>query len=432
MADTDILIRGGRIIDPANGVDRTGDLLLSDGKVACVDTRVAETGARVIEAAGLIVCPGLIDIHVHFREPGDENEETIATGSEAAVAGGFTSVACMPNTNPALDDEASIEFVYRHASRANLCNVYPIGAVTKGRQGKELAEMGQMDRAGAVGFSDDGCGIACTGLMYRALQYVRMFDKPIMQHAEDPDVTSGGVMNGGQTALRLGLPGINPIGEELMIQRDLTLVKETGARYHVCHISTAAAVELVRQAKAAGMPVTAEVAPHHLLLTEDNCATFDTNFKMSPPLRTSADVEACLAGLAEGTIDCLATDHAPHGVQEKELEFLSAPFGIIGLESALPLYLKVLLTTGLLDWPSLIDRMAVRPARVLRLGKGTLSVGADADVTLIDPDIEWTIDARGFKSKSRNCPFDGWKVRGRAVTTIVGGQIKYQLEPGAD
>ncbi len=431
MADEKILIKGGRIIDPANGVDRTGDLLLADGKVARLDTQITDSEARVIEAKGLIVCPGLIDIHVHFREPGDENEETIATGSAAAVAGGFTSVACMPNTNPALDDEASIEFVYRHAARANLCNVYPIGAVTKGRQGKELAEMGQMDRAGAVGFSDDGNGIASTGVMYRALQYVRMFDKPIIQHAEDPDVTGGGVMNGGQTALRLGLPGINPIGEELMIQRDLTLVKETGARYHVCHISTAAAVELVRQAKAARMPVTAEVTPHHLLLTEENCATFDTNFKMNPPLRTQADVEACLEGLAEGIIDCLATDHAPHGVQEKELEFLNAPFGIIGLESALPLYIKALLTTGLLDWSKLIDRMAVRPARVLRLDKGTLSVGADADVTVIDPDLEWTIDARAFKSKSRNCPFDGWKVHGRAVATIVGGQIKYQLEAAA-
>jgi dihydroorotase len=334
----------------------------------------------------------------------------------------------MPNTKPALDDEASIEFVYRHAKRADLCNVYSIGAATKGRKGRELAEMGQMVRAGAVGFSDDGDGIASTAVMLRVMEYLRMLDKPLLQHPEDPDVTAGGVMNRGQTATRLGMPGINPIGEELMIQRDLTLVKETASRYHVCHVSTESSVELIRQAKKAYMPVTAEVTPHHLLLTEENCETFDTNFKMNPPLRTQADVEACLQGLAEGTIDCLATDHAPHGIQEKELEFLSAPFGIIGLETALPLYIKALIGPQVLDWPTLIDRMTVGPARVLSLNKGTLSVGADADVTVIDPDMEWTIDTRQFKSKSRNSPFNGWLVRGRAVATIVNGQIKYELE----
>lgn len=429
MADAKILIKGGRVIDPANNVDRTADLLIADGKIARIDDHITDTDARVIEAQGQLVCPGLIDIHVHFREPGDENEETIETGSRSAVAGGFTSVCCMPNTKPALDDEASIEFVYRHAKRAGNCNVYPVGAATKGRQGKELAEIGQMVRAGAVGFSDDGAGIASTGVMLRVLQYIKMFDKPLCQHCEDPDVTAGGVMNGGTTATRLGLPGINPIGEELMIQRDLTLVKETGARYHVSHISTASSVELVRQAKAAGMPVTAEVSPHHLLLTEDNCTSFDTNFKMNPPLRTERDVAACIEGVVEGYIDCLATDHAPHGIQEKELEFLSAPFGIVGLESALPLYIKALVTPGLIDWPTLIDRMSTRPARVMSLDKGTLSIGADADVTLIDPDTEWTIDIKRFKSKARNCPFNGWKVRGRATCTIVGGQARYELEP---
>ncbi len=428
MAEKKILIQGGRIVDPANNVDQSGDILLENGKVAAIDKKVSAKGAQVINAKNKIVCPGLIDIHVHFREPGGENEETIATGSAAAVAGGFTSVACMPNTNPALDDEASIEFVYRHARRANLCNVYTIGAATKGRQGKELAEIGQMVRAGAVGFSDDGDGIASTAVMLRVLEYLCMFDKPLLQHPEDPDVTAGGVMNRGTTATRLGMPGINPIGEELMIQRDLTLVKETAGRYHVCHVSTESSVELIRQAKKAYMPVTAEVTPHHLLLTEENCETFDTNFKMNPPLRTQADVEACLQGVAEGTIDCLVTDHAPHGIQEKELEFLNAPFGIIGLETALPLYIKALVGPDVLDWPGLIDRMTVGPARVLSLKKGTLSIGADADVTIIDPDLEWTIDARQFKSKSRNSPFHGWQVRGRAVTTIVGGQIKYDLE----
>ncbi len=427
MANRKTLIKSARIIDPASEVDRVGDLLLADGKVARIGDHITEYDAQVIEADGLIVCPGLIDIHVHFREPGDENEETIATGSAAAVAGGFTSVACMPNTSPALDDEAAIEFVYRQASRAGLCNVYPIGAVTKGREGKELAEMGQMVRAGAVGFSDDGSGVASTGTMLRALQYIRMFNRPILQHCEDPDASAGGVMNGGEMAARLGLPGIDPIAEELMLQRDLTLVRETGARYHACHISTVRAVELVRQAKAAGLPVTAEVCVHHLLLTEDECATYDTNFKVNPPLRTRDDVVACLNGVADGTIDALVTDHAPHGIQEKELEFLYAPFGIIGLETALPLVAKALIAPGLLAWPALIERLTVGPARVLSLNKGTLSPGADADVTLIDPNLQWTIDAGQFKSKSKNCPFDGRPVTGRAVTTIVGGEVKHQF-----
>lgn len=427
MSDGKLLIKGGRVIDPAAGLDRTADVLLAGGKVAGIDSELSDPDAQVIDARGLIVCPGLIDIHVHFREPGDEDEETIATGSAAAVAGGFTSVACMPNTKPVLDDEAAIEFVYHQARRANLCNVYPVGAITKGREGTELAEMGQMIRAGAVGFSDDGAGIARTAVMLRALQYVRMFDVPLLQHCEDPDMSAGGVMNSGVTAVRLGLPGMNPIAEELMIQRDLTLVRATGSRYHVSHISTARGVELVRRAKAAGLPVTSEVCPHHLLLTEEACATYDTNYKMNPPLRTKADVEACLQGLVDGTIDCLVTDHAPHGTQEKEREFLDAPFGIIGLESALPLYVKALIEPGLMDWPGLIERLTVRPSKVLSLDKGTLAPGADADVTVIDPNARWTLDVRRFRSKSRNCPFDGWEVTGRVAYTIVGGIVKYQL-----
>jgi dihydroorotase len=426
-----ILIRGGRVIDPASGLDQITDLLLADGKVNQIGPRLGSAGAEIIDASGLLVTPGLIDIPVHLREPGDEDEETIASGSAAAVAGGFTSIACMPNTQPALDDEAAIEFIYRQASRANLCNVYPVGAVTKGRQGSELAEMGQMVRAGAVGFSDDGVGIAGTGIMFRALQYVRMFDKPILQHCEDHEMAAGGVMNGGETATRLGLPGINPIAEELMIQRDLALVKQTGSRYHVCHISTAGSVDLVRRAKAAGLPVTAEVCPHHLLLNEEACINYDTNYKMNPPLRTRGDVEACLQGVVDGTIDCLVTDHAPHGIQEKEREFLYAPFGIIGMETALPLFIKALITPGLLTWPEMIRRLTINPAHVLSLNKGTLAPGAGADVTLIHPDLKWTIDARLFRSKSRNCPFDGQEVTGRAVMTIVNGQIKYRIEEPA-
>jgi dihydroorotase len=427
MACEKILIKGGRVIDPALRLDRVGDLMLADGKVAKLGDQITADDARVVDARGLIISSGLIDIHVHLREPGDEDEETIETGTAAAVAGGFTSVACMPNTRPTLDDESSIEFVGRQSLRSGGCNVYPIGAVTKGRQGKELAEMGQMVRSGAVGFSDDGGGVSSTQMMLRALQYVRMFDKPIMQHCEDADIAGGGVMNGGATAVRLGLPGINPMAEELMLQRDLTLVRGTGARYHVCHVSTARAVELIRKAKADGLPVTAEVCPHHLLLTEEECATYDSNFKMNPPLRTREDVEACLQGVVDGTIDCLVTDHAPHGIQEKELEFLNAPFGIIGMETGLPLFIKALIEPGLLDWPALIERMTTRPARVISVDKGTLAPGADADITLIDPNCRWRIDVNQFQSKSRNCPFDGWQVTGRAVMTIVGGQIKHQL-----
>ncbi len=431
MASQTILIKGGRVIDPASRLDRATDLLLADGKVAQVADNLSASGARRIDASGLIVCPGLIDIHVHLREPGDEDEETIETGTAAAVAGGFTSVACMPNTKPTLDDEASIEFICRQSQRAGACNVYPIGAITKDRQGKELAEMGQMVRSGAVGFSDDGCGVANSQLMLQALNYVRMFDRAIMQHCEDPHVAGGGVMNGGATAVRLGLPGISPIAEELMLQRDLTLVRATGARYHVCHISTARAVELVSQAKAAGLPVTAEVCAHHLVLTEAECASYDPNFKMNPPLRSQEDVDACRKGVADGTIDCLVTDHAPHGIQEKELEFSTAPFGVIGLETALPLFMKALLESGVMDWPAMIERMTVRPAKVISVNKGTLAVGADADVTLIDPNCRWTIDASQFRSKSCNTPFNGWQVTGRAAVTIVGGEVKHQLSETA-
>jgi len=426
-----ILIKGGRVIDPAGGIDMVANVLLTDGRVAGVSRGLSDPEADSIDARGLLVCPGLLDMHVHLREPGNEGAETIATGTAAAVAGGFTSVACMPNTQPALDTEAAIEFVYREADREGQCNVYPIGAVTKERRGEELAEIGQMVRAGAVGFSDDGRGVENTAVMFRALQYLRMFDKPILQHCEDQAMVGGGVMNGGRTAVRLGLPGMNPIAEELMLQRDLSLVEQTRTPYHVCHVSTARAVELVRRAKAAGLPVTCEVCPHHLLLTDEACSTYDTNFKVNPPLRTQHDVGACRQGVADGTIDCLVSDHAPHAIQDKELEFLDAPFGIIGLETALPLYVKALIEPGLIDWVTLIERLTVRPAAVLSLSKGTLAPGADADVTLIDPGLEWTVDARQFRSKSRNCPFDGWTLRGRAVATIVAGQVKHQLEPAA-
>ncbi len=422
---TSILIQSGRLIDPANQIDRRGDLLIEDGTITEVGGSVSVPADKTIDAQGLIVCPGLIDIHSHLREPGHEEEETIASGTHSAVAGGFTSVACMPNTHPPLDNEASIEFVYRQAARAGHCNVFPIGCISKGREGTELAEMGQMVRAGAVAFSDDGDGVADAGLCQRAMQYASMFDKPVIQHCEDKDLSGRGAMNSGTTALRLGLPGASPIAETIMLQRDLFLAEATGARYHAAHLSTAEAVDLIRRAKERGVRVTAEVTPHHLSLTEEACCEYDPNFKMSPPLRSDDDVDACRRAVAEGVIDCLATDHAPHGQEEKELEFLYAPFGIIGFESALPIYARSLIESGLLDWPEVIRLMTINPARILDLPKGTLSVGADADVTLIDPDRSWTIDVGAFKSRSRNCPYHGQTVRGRAVVTIVGGAIKH-------
>src|SRR5580658_9703597 len=417
-----ILIKNGTILDPSQKLQRRTDLLIRDGKIAGIGTNPANAD-RVIDAAGCFVTPGLIDIHVHLREPGDEEEETIASGAAAAVAGGFTTVCCMPNTRPTLDNEGQIEFILREAERVGLANVYPVGAITKAREGKELAEIGSMQQRGAIAFSDDGVGVADASVMRKALQYIRMFDALLMQHCEEPTL-GGGAMHAGLVATTLGLGGLPAESEQLMIARDLLLNRTIGCRYHVQHISSAWSVELIRRAKRDGQRVTAEVSPHHLLLTDESCRTYDTNFKMNPPLRTAADVAACIAGIKDGTIDCLATDHAPHRAEEKELEFPAAPFGIIGLECALALYVKALVEPGHLTWMQLIELMSPRGARIVRLDKGTLQEGKDADVTIIDPNHKWTIDCTKFASKSRNCPFHGWAVNSRAVTTIVGGEVK--------
>jgi dihydroorotase len=419
-----LLIKSGTVIDPVRRLHAPLDLLLCDGKVAAVGRDLGPADV-VIDATGKLVTPGLVDVHVHFREPGDEEEETIATGSAAAVAGGFTSVCCMPNTRPPLDTEAAIEFVLREGQRVGLCNVFPIGAVTKGRAGKELAEIGSMHARGAVAFSDDGVGVGDASVMRKALQYLKMFDAVLMQHCEEPAL-GGGAMHAGLVSTTLGLPGIPPEAEQLMIARDLLLNRAVGCRYHVQHVSTAWSVELIRRAKADGQAVTCEVAPHHLLLTDESCRGYDTNFKMNPPLRTAADVAACVAGVVDGTIDCLATDHAPHRAEEKELEFADAPFGIIGLECALPLYAKALVEPGHIGWPKLIELMTVAGAKVAKLNKGTLAIGADADVTIIDPALRWRVDVSQFRGKSRNCPFHGWDVTGRATHTIVGGRVVWK------
>lgn len=420
----DLLITGGRVIDPASGFDETADVSISEGNVVAVGKSRGKA-AKVIDAGGKIVCPGLIDLHVHCREPGNEEKETIDTAAAAAVAGGFTTICAMPNTQPPLDDEPAIIYVIRRSYQTGLARVLPVGCITKGREGKELAEMHLMAEAGAVAFSDDGTGVANSSIMQRALQYAGMIDAVLMQHCQDPDLF-GGDMNSGAVAVRLGLAGIAASGEEIMLRRDLELVERTGCRYHVQHISSAGSVDLIRQAKAEGLPVTAEAACHHLLLTDAACMGYDPNYKMNPPLRGAADVEALRAGVADGTIDCLASDHAPHSAEEKEIEFSLAPFGIISLECALGLYAKALIDTGLMDWPGLIERMTAGPARVLQRDTGTLTVGAEADVTVIDPKRRWTVNVANWRSRSRNCPYHGWRLRGRPTATIVAGKVKYE------
>ena len=422
----ELLIKNGRIIDPANGIDKKGDLLVRNGKIEHLGKCDSST-KKIIDAAGLLVVPGLIDMHVHLREPGDEGEETIASGSAAAVAGGFTSVACMPNTDPAIDNEATVDFVYRQAAQADQANVFAVGAITKGRQGKELAELGQMVRGGAVAFSDDGAGLQDTAIMLRALQYAAMFGKTIMQHCQDESLAADGCMNSGYEATVLGLPGMNPLAEELMLYRDIQLVAQCKAKYHAMHISTAGAARIIRKAKKQGIKITAEVAPHHLLLTEQDCRGYDPNYKMSPPLRRKEDILALRKAVADGTIDCLASDHAPHLASEKELEFLNAPFGIVSLDCALGLYAKALIETGVVDWPRLIEMMTVSPAKVLGISKGTLSVGSNADITIIDTKTRRCVKTAEFRSKSHNCPYDGMELTAGAAYTIVAGKVKHKL-----
>jgi dihydroorotase len=424
----DILIRNGRVIDPASGLDECADVAIAKGRISRVGKAQAKA-KHVIDAHGLVVCPGLIDLHVHCREPGHEEEETIATASAAAVAGGFTTILAMPNTHPPQDNETSIHYVLQRAREAALARVLPVGCITKGQEGKNLAELGLMTQAGAVAFTDDGLGVASASLMQRALQYSGMLSMPLMQHCQDPDLMTG-VMNSGAVAVRLGLGGIAASGEQIMLRRDLELVERTGGHYHVQHVSSAGSVELLRQARQKGLDVSAEATPHHLLLTEAACSTYDPNYKMNPPLRSAADVDALRQGVLDGTIDCLATDHAPHSKEEKELEFALAPFGIIGLDCAVGLYAKALIETQLMDWPLMIARMTTGPAKVICNSKpelGRLTVGGIADVTIIDPQADWKVDVSAFASRARNCPYDGWRLPARAVVTIVDGQVKHSL-----
>jgi len=424
---TTIHIHGGRIIDPAQQIDRTADLLIRDGRIVGID-ETAESVDESIDAAGLIVCPGLIDLHVALREPGFEEDETIASGTAAALAGGFTSVASMPDTSPVVDNRAAAEFIVLQAERAGNCRVYPLGSVTKDHAAEELAEIGQLVDGGAVAFTGAKKPVANAEIMRRALEYTRMFDRPIFNHPQVPELVANAVMHDGYYSTLLGLPGMPAAAEGIMIGRDIALAEMTGGRVHLMCVSTADAVEQIRRAKARGVSVTADVAPHHLVLTDESLQSFDSNFKVDPPLRTQEHIDALIEGLKDGTIDAICSDHQPFAEEKKAVEVDLAPFGIVGLETVLPLCVKSLIEPGHLNWPELIALLSTGPERILKINKASLHPGADADVTLIDPDVAWIIDPADFRSKGRNTPFAGWNVRGRAQTVIVGGQVRYRSD----
>jgi dihydroorotase len=428
-----MLLKGGRVVDPASGRDGEFDVLIEDGRIARIGKSLPADGADVIEMKpGWIVAPGLIDIHVHLREPGQEHKETIATGVASAVAGGFTAVACMPNTDPVNDHPGITELILRRAAEAGLARVYPIGAVSIGSRGEQMSELGAQKAAGCVAFTDDGRPVASALLMRRALEYAGMLGVPIVDHCEDPSLKGDGVAHEGFHAARLGLRGIPGVAESIMVERDIALAELTGGPYHVCHMSARQSLRAVRDAKGRGITnVSCEVAPHHFVLTDESLETpirYDTNVKMNPPLREEADRDAMLAGIADGTVDVIATDHAPHHADEKLVEFDRAPFGIVGLETCVPLVFDRLVHAGRIKVSRAIELLSTNPAKVFRLPGGSLADGAPADITILAPDAAVTISAKALRSKSKNTPFDGWQLKGAVVATIVGGRMVYRNE----
>ena len=422
-----ILLRGGRVIDPSQRIDRAASVLITEGIIAEVGDRiVAPDDAIVLDCAGAIVAPGFVDVHCHLREPGREDVETIATGARAAAAGGFTAVCAMPNTEPVTDNQAAVGFIVRQAQRGGGARVYPIGAISVGQRGEALAEFGEMVGAGAVAVSDDGRPVVSAHLMRTALEYARTFNIPVVDHCEEPTLANGGAMNEGIVSARLGLKGIPSEAEEIMVIRDILLARRTGGHVHIAHASTKGSVELIRWGKERGIRVTAEVCPHHLSLTENAVEGYNTNAKMNPPLRTEADVAAMQEAVRDGTVDCICTDHAPHHYDEKEREFADAPNGIVGLETALGVVTTSLVASGIIDYPTLVERMSCAPARIFGLPGGTLHARGAADVTVIDPERRWIVDPSAFLSKGRNTPYAGRELQGAARYTIVGGRLMHR------
>jgi len=418
-----ILIRGGQVIDPANQRDGRFDVLIERGKIADIQPSIPLNGATVINATGTLVVPGLVDLHTHLREPGREDKETIATGSAAAARGGFTTICAMPNTTPPADHRGVVDLIHQAAQRCGIVSVHAVGSITKGRQGKELTDFGELFDAGCIALSDDGNPVADSFLMRRALEYAKVFGRPLIQHAEDPALAAGGVMHEGLVSTTLGLRGIPSEAESVLVARDLALAELTGGWVHVAHLSSGTSVELIRQAKRRGVHVTCEVTPHHLALTHEAVGTFETRAKVNPPLRTEQDRLALVDGLRDGTIDCIATDHAPHTEWEKDADFDSAPFGISGLETALGVCVETLVKPGLLTWSQLIEKLSSNPARIAGLECGTLGVGREADLTLIDPIAQWTVDPQRFASKGRHTPFAG-----RTLTSVVVRVLRHGVE----
>jgi len=420
------VILGGKVIDPSQGIEKVADVLIEDGKITGIGQFGGRKSAEVLDAKGWIVAPGFLDMHVHLREPGREDRETIETGTRAAVAGGFASVACMPNTKPANDCEAITRYIIEKSRQVGLANVFPVGSITKGSEGEELAEIGEMVKAGTVAISDDGKGVQNNQIMRRAMEYAKIFDIPILDHCEEAGLAGRGCMNESSVSTELGLHGVNSVAEEMQVVRDMVLARFTGSRIHICHLSAKESLDWVKLGRRQGVRITCEVTPHHFTLTDEAVRTYDTNFKMSPPLRSQADVDALLGGLADGSIDCIATDHAPHNPLDKEVTFEEAANGIIGLESAVPLVWEHLVHRGVITEARAVELLSLNPSRILNIPRGTLQEGAVADVTLIDPGRRITIDVTRFESKARNCPFHGWELRGVPMATLVGGRIVYR------